>query len=416
MNAIKTKPDYRTRLFKFFLIFLKGTWILLFTFMLGTFLFALPAFYNSLFDLSYSQLTFGWTALETRMALSTLGLSDSFFATSIIAVAGPFTFSFFIIGLVIFWFRHRDWFGLLVSITLVGIGWGLFSIPETRSFPGSEGLFSLIYTLSLIGVQTLFFVFPDGKFVPRWTKWLVLGIAMVQVISVIVPIDNNGGIYAVLYLFVLGSMVYAPLYRYKNCSDRLQRQQIKWVVFSLAGSLTALLLIGFLPLVVWKLLDSPSWVQLLHFLIGGALMTLVFMMVPVSITIAILRYRLFDIDIIIRRTLQYTVLTGLLAVVYFGSVVVLQSLVEKFSGQQSPVVIVISTLAIVALFNPLRNRIQAFIDLRFYRQKYDAEQALTRFAGSARNEVDLDRLAGALMGVIEETMFPDKVSLWIKKN
>jgi hypothetical protein len=139
-----------------------------------------------------------------------------------------------------------------------------------------------------------------------------------------------------------------------------------------------------------------------------------FVIIGVCLSIAVLRYRLFDIDVIIRKTLQYTVLTGLLALVYFGSVVLLQSLFESLTGQGSPIVIVISTLAIAALFNPLRQWVQRFIDRRFFRRKYDSEQILANFSKLTRDEVDMQVLTVAMLNVVEETIQPEKVSLWLK--
>ena len=150
-------------------------------------------------------------------------------------------------------------------------------------------------------------------------------------------------------------------------------------------------------------------------MIGWFAVNITLLGLPVAITIAISRYRLWDIDLILRRTLQYALLTGLLALVYFGLVVILQNLFATFSNQQSPIIIVISTLAIAAMFNPLRLRVQDFIDRRFFRKKYDAEQTLARFAAAARDEVDMDILTAKLVNVIDETLQPEKVNLWLKK-
>ncbi|GAH34212.1 unnamed protein product, partial [marine sediment metagenome] len=129
---------------------------------------------------------------------------------------------------------------------------------------------------------------------------------------------------------------------------------------------------------------------------------------------SILRYRLWDIDILIRRTLVYAVLTALLLILYFGSVVLLQQFFRALTGQDSPIVIVISTLVIAALFSPLRNRVQNIIDRRFYRRKFDAQQALAAFAATARDEVDLDHLQVELVSIVQETMQPEQVSLWLR--
>ena len=130
--------------------------------------------------------------------------------------------------------------------------------------------------------------------------------------------------------------------------------------------------------------------------------------------IAILRYRLWDIDIIIQRTLIYSILSGLLVSIYFLLVVIFQSVFVSGNGEQPAIITVISTLLIAALFNPLRTRVQDFIDRRFYRRKYDAEQALTRFAASTRDEVDVNRISAALLTVVEETVQPEKISLLLK--
>jgi len=196
-------------------------------------------------------------------------------------------------------------------------------------------------------------------------------------------------------IFLLLIVVGAQIYRYIKISNPAEREQTKWFLFGL--------LVAFVPLILLELLAGYP----------AELGTLAFVALPVGIGISILRYRLWDIDVIIRKTLIYTVITVLLAMVYFGVVILLQSIFEAVSRQQSPVIIVISTLIIAALFAPLRRRVQDFIDRRFYRRRYDAEKTLAAFADFVRDQTDMAALTAELLRVTEETMQPEQVSVWL---
>lgn len=193
---------------------------------------------------------------------------------------------------------------------------------------------------------------------------------------------------------------------YRASRDPSARRKVRWLVF-------AFFLSGIFGLVFWFV---PG-IALGQPLIDARALGLGLMPFPVIVAIAILHDQLFDIDVILRRTLIYSVLTVSLALIYFGSVVLLQQLFRAVSGQQrSEAVTIISTLVIAALFNPLRRRVQGTIDHRFYRRKYDAQQVLAKFAATARDEVELDKLTGELLNVVNESMQPTSASLWLKKT
>jgi hypothetical protein len=181
------------------------------------------------------------------------------------------------------------------------------------------------------------------------------------------------------------------------------RAQMKW--FLLGGIVT---LVGFMLLE-----DVSEWQPQLHILFD-LLGIFIILALPLAAAVAILRYRLYDIDVIIRRTLVYAVLTTLLTLLFFGGIIVLQSLFVALTGQRSDVAVVASTLVIAALSTPLRLRIQKVIDRRFFRRKYDAERVLAQFAATARNETDVDRLTAELVEVVQETMQPAHVSVWLR--
>jgi len=288
-----------------------------------------------------------------------------------------------------------DFLDPFASIAVAILGyyiWGLF-------------LFPTLFLLSL--------TFPKPKWPyrthPRLTMAAIYIVEPVLIILIGGPLAELGptigfGMVAVYGLLTVISVIHTLITERK---DPVARAQIRWVGFGIAlvaGYQFLTNVYGFISPTV----TVPWWVNLIH--------NLVYLTLPITIGIAILRYRLFDIDLIIRKTLQYALLTGLLGFVYFGSVVFLQSVVEYLTGEQSPLAIVLSTLAIAALFNPLRIRIQDFIDRRFYRKKYNTAQALSQFSKTARDEVEMDNLTAALFDVVGETMQPQKVSLWLRER
>jgi hypothetical protein len=202
-----------------------------------------------------------------------------------------------------------------------------------------------------------------------------------------------------LLLAGLGAMT-SVLVRFRRARGD-ERQQIKW--FAAAAALT----------LVWYLVFGQSTRELPEAIVALASI-LVLQTIPVATGIAILRYRLYDIDRIINRTLVYGSLTVTLVALYFGGIVVLQRIFVTLTGQQSTLAVVASTLLIAALFTPLRRRIQGFIDRRFYRSKYDARKTLEAFSAQLREETDLNALSEDLVGVVRETMQPAHVSLWLR--
>jgi hypothetical protein len=212
------------------------------------------------------------------------------------------------------------------------------------------------------------------------------------------------------FIMWFSAIISMQVYRYRRVSTPVERHQTKWVVFGLAVSL-----LGFILLLAAQAIVRAERASLPNALLTGFYYPIE-LLIPLSIGIAILRYRLWDIDLIINRTLVYGSLTAILAALYFGMVIGAQTVSQALTGQTqpNPLIIILSTLLIAGLFNPLRYRIQRTIDRRFYRAKYDAAKTVAAFSVTLRQDVDLADLREHLLGVIEETMQPAHVSLWLR--
>jgi hypothetical protein len=220
------------------------------------------------------------------------------------------------------------------------------------------------------------------------------------------------GILLLLPLCMVASALSLVL-RYRRSGGEA-REQIKWIAFaaSVVGLLYLITMVSSLTYSgPWGAAGTPLWLGLLQ---QASLVS--FTAVPITVGFAVLKYRLYDIDLLINRTLVYGSLTATLVVLYFGGIVVLQGVFVALTGEKSTLAIVASTLLIAALFTPLRRRIQSFIDRRFYRRKYDARKTLEAFSAKLRDETDLDRLGVDLVEIVSETMQPAHASLWLRRD
>jgi hypothetical protein len=355
------------------------------------------------------------TPVDLR-AIQALGFSLDFYVMYWVVLYIAFTAGFVAIGAVIFWRRSDDLMALFASLTLIMFPAG-FNSSELATLPSAwvlPGQFVAFLGSSFLFL--FFYLFPTGRFVPRWTRWSWIGVSVFWAVNSFFPSlsFNSSFLFAVLLFGFVGSALVAQIYRYRRVSNAVQQQQTKWVVFGIIIGLGSVLILD-IVITFFPSLEQGLFVNLI---LGIAFYFALFL-IPLSIGVAILRSRLFDIDILIQRTLVYGSLTAILALFYFVSVFVLQSLVSLATGHistdsQSPLVLVVSTLGIYVLFNPLRRRLQALIDRRFYRSKYDAARTLAAFSKTLSHEVDLNQLKEDLLAVVQETMQPSHVSLWLR--
>jgi hypothetical protein len=317
---------------------------------------------------------------------------------------------------VLIWRAPPGRMALYAAFALVLLGTGdngaIHTLSRTASAWGTAA--RLLGSLGLTSAAVVLFLFPDGRFVPRWTRWaavLWLGFGLVAAVVPVSPLDpTTSALGPPLQVGLLASNVFAQIYRYRYVSGPIERQQTRWVVAGVAvvGAVTG-------TITLYRYGPLAALTRPLADLVAISLYYVAVLLLPLSLTSAILRHRLWDIDVIIRRTLVYGALTATLAAVYFGGVALLQRGLLFFTGQHSSQpAVVASTLAIAALFQPLRRRLQAFIDRRFYRRKYDAARVVAAFGVRLREETDLDRLSADLLATVEEAVQPAHASLWLR--
>ena len=341
---------------------------------------------------------------------------------------------FCVVGLLIgFWFFAGQ-YAVYTLVTAPGSLPGGVAAAWLGDWAGEPG-WGLITTF-------LPLLFPTGRLLsPRWRPlaWCAGGVIALQMASDaflpgpfhlqsfggIVPLEQNplgiealagatdliGNLLSLLFLAVALPCLASIVVRYRRAQGP-ERAQIRWFAYAV---FLVPIVFGFFSLKPFESVGGAAQTTMsLGDLATGVIFTLAIAAFPAAVGIAILRYRLWDIDNLINRTLVYGTLSAVLLAIYFGSVVLLETLLRPFVGERNEPAIVLSTLAIAALFNPLRARIQAFIDRRFYRRKYDVTRTLARFGTTVRDEVELGVLSSRLVEVVEETMQPAHVSLWLR--
>jgi hypothetical protein len=421
-NADASQPG---RLHGRLLLLARMAWILVAALAVGLFIRGIPAEFGLLHvPCPTVRCPTGQLSPSGLDALEGLGLSLDYFAAYTVAMDVLFAAVCTVVALLIFWRRSDDRMGLLVSLALLTFGTATFVFTMEAvavRHPAWEMPTSFLHFLGAASFGLFLYLFPDGRFVPRWTRWVVLVWIGWQVPRYFFPDwylspgpnTWHGLTNTVVWLVALGTAIFSQGFRYRRTASSVQRQQIKWVVFGISAALAGFLGISLLLGTFAPEPTSPG--TLLAYLVGNTFIGyFAILLIPISIGIAVLRYHLFDIDIIINRTLVYVTLTVILAGFYEGIIVVLQHLFRVLTGQESQVAAVASTLAIAAMFEPLRRRIQGLVDRSFYRRKYDAAKTLEALGAKLREETDLDALRDDVVGVARDTMQPAQVSLWLR--
>jgi len=401
------------RLSGYWLVLACVVWIAVVVLILALFVASIPAFTALLQNACTTAACFALIPPYSMKQYQAAGLSVNFVLIYSYALTVFALLAFLAIGAVIFWLKSHDFMAFYTSFALVTFAMTFNSGSLLGLVPAWWLPIQIISFFGSVAFGTFLYLFPNGRFVPRWMRWLVGGWVIYSGVVYFFPDSwlNNFWFTDLLFAGLLVSLLVAQVYRYRQVSSQVERQQTKWVVFGMSICVIGLVLVNLLyfsnPLSLFH--SGP-----LSDLIVGTVLQVFVLLIPLSIAFAILRSRLWYIDIIINRTLVYGTLTLLLTAVYVGLVIGLQALLRGIVSQDNSVAIVISTLVAFFIAQPLRKRIQAFIDRRFYRSKYDTAKTLAAFSATLRHEVDLDDLNRQLVAVVQETMQPTHVWLWVR--
>src|ERR687886_314238 len=353
-----------------------------------------------------------------RAGLAHFGLSVQVYATYQLALAGLFALGSYLTASLIVVRKAAEPMALYVAFMLVLLGTALpFTIDALLPFfTPADLLLKACSVGAWLLFYSFFYLFPDGRFVPGWPRWLLLLLAVREVArfflpdSPLSPMQWAPPLRVADALLSAATCLGAQVYRYRRVASAAQRQQTKWVLFGLTVALIGLFVFAVPTLFL------PGQVHLgpLFDLSGAGIVAVTFLALPITLTLAMLRARLWEIDVVINRALVYSGLMGILGLAYGGSVLLLLWLFHDLTGVRDGLALSGATVLIALLFQPLRARLQELIDRRFYRDKYDAAQTLASFSAQLRDEVALEHLTAELVAVVEATMQPAHVSLWLR--
>jgi hypothetical protein len=359
--------------------------------------------------------TTGYTQ-QAVAALSSVGLTLRSYETLNFGVVILVSAVSVIIAILLFWRRSDDWMALLVSVFIVNYISVNITPPGSPMSPEPNNVIVTVIVAILITTQYLitfavYLLFPNGRFAPRWSWLVVIAAGVWGAVVAIIGQSGDPGLLFLFYPLFIIFVVVALIYRYRKVSTPIERLQTKWVIAGFVAPLIANQLF-WLPTTYTPLGESlyPPLAFLFY--------QLTLMLLPIAFFVAIQRYHLYNIDAIINRALVYGSLTAILAALYGACVFGAQAAVgalTRTSQENQPLIIVATTLLVAVLVHPVRRALQAFIDRRFYRRKYDAAQTLAAFGATLRAETELVRLSEHLLAAVGDTMQPEHVALWLRE-